>query len=40
MNVAHIRSVNAMDEIVLSDESKVEISRRWKGEVMSTLKGR
>ncbi|MBK8499030.1 MAG: response regulator transcription factor [Flavobacteriales bacterium] len=40
VNVAHIRSVNAMDEIVLSDESKVEVSRRRRGEIMNALKTR
>ncbi len=40
VNVAHIRSVNAVDEIVLSDESRVEISRRRKSEILSALKGR
>ena len=40
VNVAHIRSVSMMDEIVLSDDSSVEISRRRKTEILSGLKGR
>ncbi|MBK6777938.1 MAG: response regulator transcription factor [Flavobacteriales bacterium] len=40
VNVAHIRSVSMMDEIVLSDDSSVEISRRRKTEILSALKGR
>ena len=40
VNVAHIRAVTAMDEMLFSDDSKVEVSRRRKGEVMNALRGR
>ena len=40
VNVAHIRSVTALDEILMSDGSKVEISRRRKAEIAAALERR
>jgi len=37
VNKAHVRSVGAMDELLMDDGSKVEISRRRRGEVLSVL---
>ena len=39
VNIAHVTGMNAMDEILLSDGSKVEISRRRKAEVVNALSG-
>ncbi len=40
VNVAHITTVTAFDEIILSDGSKVDISRRRKAEVVCALRAR